>query len=167
MNDPSDNGAPYERGPDNKLAMRALINNGVNINNLKSGSVIIEHIPAGITPTGSLEAAVPVSMVGYSKGTIYLDVNDVTPAGDLAGTFDIAYSMDGESFTDWETLATIANIGADDTQDFKISFSDLTPGADAAGFTHVIKDFPFFKIRESITGTLAAVTIEVSVFMER
>ena len=130
-------------------------------------STLIIHVPAGTTPTGSLEATIPIHSLGYSIGTINIIIDDVTPAGDLGGTFDIAYSMDGVNFDPYETLATVANIGVDDSQSLRVEFSDLTAGADAAGFTHVVKNIPYFKIRESMTGTLAAVTFKVEVFMEK
>ena len=130
-------------------------------------SVSIIHIPAGTTPTGSLAADIPIHRVGYSKGVVNIIVDDVTPAGDLGGTFDIAYSMDGVNFDPYEALATMANIGADDSQALRVEFSDLTAGADAAGFTHLIKGMNYFKIRESMTGTLTAVTFKVEVFMEK
>lgn len=130
-------------------------------------SVSIIHIPAGTTPTGSLEADIPIHRVGYSKGVINIVIDDVTPAGDLGGTFDIAYSMDGVNFDPYETLATVANIGADDSQALRIEFSDLTAGADAAGFTHKVKGIDYFKIRDSMTGTLTAVTFKIEVSMRK
>ena len=135
--------------------------------NCDTRSVSIEHVPAGTTPTGSLEAAIPVHKIGYHTGIISIVIDDVTPAGDLGGTFDIAYSMDGITFDAYETLATVANIGVDDTQTLRIEFGDLDAGSDAAGFTRLIKSMPYFKIRESMTGTLAAVTFKVDVFMEK
>ena len=132
-------------------------------------TAIIEHIKAGTTPTGSLVPAIPVPNEGYTKGTIVIDIIDGAPAGDLAGTFDIAYTFDGGlTFTNEETLITVANIGADDSQQFIIEFSDFdnVTGADATGFAKRIKNLPF-KIFEKMTGTLTNVTISVTVKLER
>jgi hypothetical protein len=137
------------------------------VTGIASGSVIIEHIPAGTTPTGSLEAVVPIYRLGYSRGVIWINIQDVTPAGDLAGDFEIAYSADGNTFSEWQTLATVANIGVDDSQDLFVEFSQYSVNADAAGFPHIVIPLPYFKIRDAMTGTLAAVTFGVTIIMER
>lgn len=132
-------------------------------------SVSINHIPAGTTPTGSLVPSIPVPNEGYAKGTIVIDIIDGAPAGDLGGTFDIAYTFDGGiTFTNEVPLVTVANIGANDSQQFIIEFSDFdnVTGADITGFARRIKNLPF-KIFEKMTGTLANVTISVTVKMER
>ena len=138
-----------------------------NLASCEAKSVSIVHIPAGTTPTGSLAADIPIHRIGYYVGVIHISIVDGTPAGDLGGTIDIAYSMDGVTFTNYSTLAAVANIGIDDSQDIYLDLSELEGSSDTNGFARLIKLFPYFKIRESITGTLASVTFGVDVHMEK
>lgn len=127
---------------------------GVEIN-LEDESATVVHIAAGTTPTGSVTAGSWINRTGYDRGIIAIAISDVTPVGDLGGEFQISYSMDaGVTSTAFATLVAVANIGADDDQTLIVDISTL-------------KNAPYFKVKEVMTGTLAAVTFGVNVYLER
>lgn len=115
----------------------------------------IAHIASGTTPTGSVTAGSWINRAGYDRGVIEISISDVTPAGDLGGEFQIAYSTDaGVTSSPYETLVAVSNIGADDDQTLIVDLS-------------TIKGAPYFKVKEVMTGTLTAVTFGVNVYLER
>ncbi len=132
-------------------------------------TVIIDHIPANTTAATNVEASSWIALDGYTSGVIHVDIDDEGPAGDLVGTVQIKYSKDGGvTETGVFDIATIANIGANDTQDIFIEFGDLTGSADTAGFTRLIKGMPFFKVNVNFSaGTLASVDVACTVTMRK
>lgn len=155
----------YVNAPTTNSPSEQLITNGATHTILFDSSgteiemsdefVTIEHIPTGTTATGSVTASSWVNRRGYSGGSIIIPITDGTPAGDLGGVFQISYSDDaGVNSTPYETLATVANIGANDSQVLAVDITTL-------------KNVNYFKVKEVMTGTLTSVTFGVTVNLER
>lgn len=129
----------------------------VTVKNIEDNdtSSSIEHVASGTAATGSSVAGSWIDRSDYDKGVIVITLTDGAPAGDLGGEFQIQYSLDaGVTPTTLETLVAVANIGADDSQVLIVDLSS-------------IKNAPYFKVGEAVTGTLTSVTYGVDVYLNR
>ena len=114
---------------------------------------VIEQIPSTTNPATTVTAGSFFRLADFTDGVIEWAVTDGTPAGNLAGTLQISYTMDdGVIQTPYETIGTLADLGANDTQTIKVKISTLSP-------------YPSAKTRTVFSaGTLTAVVSGVKVY---
>ena len=119
-------------------------------------SVIHPHIP----PTAianPVTAAIPVHRLGYYNGVIAMTIPATVTGANLLT--QIAFSMDGVTFTEYFTLADTAGGVA---QTVIVDLAQLADGSDAAGFAKLVHLFPYFSIRLSGGGGTGNVSCDVA-----